>query len=101
LLKDFESVSTSNKLLSSFETDVLKTIQELRQGNGLRHSKIHVYYLPDEEKQYLSIEKVFIEGQGKGKKNTVNVIDNYKIDKAVAKSILESYENKKERFYFL
>ncbi len=97
LLKDFESISAVNNLTSELVSDPLKSIESLRKGSGLRHTKIHLFYLKDEDKQYLTFEKIFIEGQGKGKKNSSIVINNLKINKTDAELILENYENKRER----
>lgn len=97
LFKDFESISAINKLIGELSSDPLKSIDSLGKGTGLRHSKIHIFYLDDEDKQYLTFENIFIEGQGKGKKDCSIVINNFKIKKSDAKLILEKYENKRER----
>jgi len=61
----------------------------------LRHKKIHLFYLEDENKQYLTFEKIYIEG--KGNKNSTTVINNMTIDKPAAKSIMEEFANKRNR----
>lgn len=97
LFKDFESISTVTKLKGELSTDPLKSIDSLGKGTGLRHTKVHLFYLKHEDKQYLTFEKIFIEGQGKGKKNSSIAINNFQINKSDADLILEKYENKRER----
>ncbi len=97
LSKDFKSVSTVNKMIDDLQTEPLKSIQELKYGTGLRHTKIHVFYLNDEENQYLTFENIYIEGRGKGRKNSDIIINNFMIDKITAKSLLDNFDNKKER----
>jgi len=97
LFNDFESISTVTQLIGELSSDPLKSIDSLGMGSGLRHTKVHLFYLKDEDKQYLTFEKIYIEGQGKGKKNSSIVINNFKINKSDAELILEKYENKRER----
>lgn len=97
LYNDFESISMVNKLTKELASDPVKSIESLGKGSGLRHTKVHLYFMKDEDKQYLTFENIFIEGQGKGKKDSSIVINNFKINKADAELILEKYENKRER----
>ncbi|MCB0516406.1 MAG: hypothetical protein R2798_03605 [Chitinophagales bacterium] len=95
LFKDFDAIPASNELISELANDPLKTIDSLGKGTGLRHVKIHLFYLKDENKQYLTFEKIFMEGNGK--ENSSIIIDNLQIDNSDAKQLLEKYENKRER----
>lgn len=97
LFKDFESVAAVNMLLNGLQENPLKTIHEMGNGSGVRHTKIHLFYLKDENKQYLSFEKIYIEGQGKGKVNSTIVINNLAIDTQMANRILAEFEHKRER----
>lgn len=98
LKKDFESVALVKQLLNNLQIDPLQTIGNLGAGNGLRHTKIHVFFLVGNEEHFLTFEKIFIEGRGKGKKNRNVIVNNFKVDTRTAKLILETYENKRERF---
>jgi ribosomal protein L19 len=93
----FQSIATVLKLTEDLQEDPLKTIQELKMGDGIRYTKIHVYYLEHEENQYLSFEKVFIDKRGEGKKRSTFIIHNFKISTPVAKSILDAFDYKRER----
>lgn len=96
LFKDFEYISTSNKLLKDLQLDTLSVLQGLGKGTGHRHSKIHLFYHKKEEKQYLTFETIFVEGQGKGKLNSNILINNFTIDKRTADLILDKFEHNKE-----
>jgi hypothetical protein len=93
---DFEPIATVGLLTQNLNENALKAIQDLGYGTASRYSKIHIFYLKDEESQYLSVEKIFIER--KGNKNCDTLIDNFPIDTTTAKSILESFSFKRERF---
>lgn len=97
LFKDFESLSAANNFINELASEPVKTIENLRKGSGLRHTKIHVFYLKDVEKQYLTFEDIFIEDRGKGKKHSSIIINNIMINKSSAKNILDTFENKRER----
>lgn len=97
LIPDFESVFAVNQFEKELQINPLESIESLGRGLGLRHSKIHVFYHKGENKQYMTVEKVFIEGRGKGKRITELVINNFEIDKGSAQSILEKFGSKKER----
>lgn len=97
LLKDFESVSTVNKMIRDLQKDPLKSIQDLKYGSGSRHTKIHVFYLKNEKYQYLTFENIFIEKRGEGKRHSEIIINNYRIDKRTAELIRDNFKNKRER----
>lgn len=101
LIQDFESVSTLNQLEKRLSINSLVAIQDLGKGTGYRHSKIHLFYHKNETRHYLTIEKVYIEGRGTGKKKSELVVNNFEINKGAAQSILDSFESKKERIDIL
>lgn len=98
LSDDYEPVSAVQKILEGLQSKPLETIQQLQPGSGWRYSKIHIYYLPEEEKQYLAIEKVYIENRGAGKANHEIMVNNFSINKKSADLILNNFRNKKEKF---
>lgn len=97
ILKDFESISFMDSLTKSLLVEPISAIESLGKGHGLRHSKLHLYYLENEENQYLSFENIFVEQQGKGKTTKTLMINNFLISKQVAMELKEKYENKRER----
>ncbi len=97
LLNDFESISLIKKLTKSLNEDLVSTIENLGKGNGIRHSKIHLYYIEEDDNQYLSIENIFIEDLGRGKTNKTLMINNLRIESKPAKLILDKFEHKREK----
>jgi hypothetical protein len=97
LTQDFESISTVNQLLVDMKGDALSAIQGLGKGIANRHSKIHLFFEKNEEKQYLTVEKIFIESNGKGKKRSKIIINNLIIDTKTATSIMDNFRHKRER----
>ena len=97
LLKDFESISLMDSLVKSLSKEPIRAIGEIKKGHGLRHSKLHLYYLENEDKQYLSFENIFVEQQGKGKTTKTLMISNFLIANQVAIELKTKYENKRER----
>lgn len=98
LEEDFEMMHSVQHLLEPLQKDAFKTINELEEGNGLRHSKIHIYYLENERNQYLELEKIYFESGGEGKKTSVVILDNFRIDNQAAKMILAKFKNDKVKF---
>lgn len=95
LIKDFESISTGNQFRGHLKSAPLEAIDSLQKGNGLRYSKIHLFYLKDEEAQYLTLEKIFI--GGKGKKDSSIIINNFLINQSDVEQIFKKYDYKKEQ----
>lgn len=99
LFLDFESFSAVNQLMIDLESNPLNTIEELGKGSGNRFVKIHVFYLKEENHQYLTFEKIHIEVKkdGKTKTNSSIILNNFRINSTDAKEILDKFENSKER----
>ena len=97
LSEEFASISGTTSLINDLQADPLKTIEELGMGTATRYSKIHVFYLPKAKDNYLTFEKVTIEDAEKGNKDSVLVLNNYRIDKATAAKILEVHRNEREK----
>lgn len=95
---DFESVTGSNKQVESLKNDPVQSIKAMGNGTAFRYTKVHVFYLKDEENQYLTFERVFIEGRGKGKKKSTITINNLRINNSAAETILQDFQNKRERW---
>lgn len=96
LLRDFESIPVGGRLLNDLKNGVLEAIASLEKGSATRHTKIHIYFLPEEDFQYLTFERVNENGGGiNGRKHIV--LNNFKIDTATAKAILNTYANNREK----
>ncbi|MBR9919928.1 MAG: hypothetical protein GYB31_03755 [Bacteroidetes bacterium] len=93
----FNAVYNGNRMVEAMQKDVLGALQNEEGGGPARFSKIHIYYLPDEKNQYLSIESFVIEQQGRGATKSNMVVSSYTIPSATAKQILDKYEHKREK----
>lgn len=97
LSNDFEYLAGTNRFLIMLESNSFEAVWNLSKGDGLRHSKIFLYYLSEEESQYLTVENTYVENRGRGKIIKEIVISNFRIPKEEAELILKEYENKKEK----
>ncbi len=97
LFKDFETIAASDSFVFEFAKNPKFNIDNLQKGTGNRHTKIHVYFLKNEEYQYLTFEKVYVSKNGRGEEKKVYIINNMKISNADAEYILNKYENKVEK----
>lgn len=96
LTQDFDSIAVQI-FLKAFEQNPLEAIKELKLGTAFRHTHFHVYYAPEEERQYLSAEKVWNGGGGSKESERTMVIANVEISRSVAQAILNSFEHKREQ----
>lgn len=98
LSDDYKAVAGINSIIENLQKDACETINQLGRGIGWKYSKVHVYFLENEQNQYLDFENIYIGQGGRGKKNTSTPISNFKITNKTAKLILNSFDNKRERF---
>lgn len=77
---------------------VVGFIDELGQGLGNQHSRIHIYQDDNSNHQYLTLEKVTISNRDQGSEVRYPVIENLKITNQEAKSILAKHRNHKEKW---
>lgn len=95
---DFEAIISPDRFVDRLRENALTALQELEPGKAWKYSKVHVHYLPEATHQYLSVEKVYIEERGKGSKEVGVIIDNFRLDRQMAKAILDAYPHSKERW---
>lgn len=95
LEEKFKIIHGAPKIIESLKQDVYKTIDELGLGKGDRFTKIYLYYLEDEQNQYIDFERVIIDREGKEDKDFI--IENFRIEKETTKKILQTFSNKKEQ----
>lgn len=96
LNNDFDTIAV-NIFIEALDKNPVGAIQELKLGSAFRHTKFHVFYAPEEERQYLSVEKVWNGGGGSKESERTMVMANYEINRAAAQAILKSFENKPEK----
>lgn len=94
LNKDFESIVMQAGIIEDLKENAVGTIDALENGLAYRHAKISVFYLPDEEVNYLLVENVSSDRSGKNKK-TYAVVEHLSISKADAEQLIEKHHAKK------
>ncbi|BDD11228.1 hypothetical protein FUAX_36600 [Fulvitalea axinellae] len=97
LSPDFASVAGSAELVEALRTDTVEAIGQMGLGTGWRHTKVHVFYSKDEDSQYITLERVFVEDRGAGKTEKDVVINNLQVSKATAEALMEQFEGSRER----
>lgn len=96
---EFEPTPPLSLFLPKLEQNPITAIGGLGQSEITRLSKIYVYYLKDENTQYLTFENTYIDN--KGKRESEVMIGNFKVSSAVAQQILSEYKYKKSKFNYL
>jgi hypothetical protein len=91
----FESLYSKNSIEPLLDSGVIQTLSNLNEANEGRHSKIHLHFLDNETSQYLSIDRVWIEGKGNIKE--LPVLSNYKIKTETAIEIKNLFKLNKEK----
>jgi len=94
LQKDFEKIVLEKQFMEELERNKLETIQALGNGMAARFSRISIYYLDDEDTQYLSIENILRDGEGK-KESSTPVVHLLKLTNSEAKELKKKYYAKK------
>lgn len=95
LKTEFENIATQRAFKDDLLQNVEKAIDSLGYGGGYRFSQISIFYLKDEENQYLSVENIFIEERGKGKTHKTSVVHLLKVDTITANNLMEKFGKKK------
>jgi hypothetical protein len=98
---DFEFISTKKKILDKLIENPLQAIQSLEKGDAFRHTQISLFYMENEETQYITVEKVYVDKKNNSRKKAEILVNNFAIETSVAKQILESFPHKKGRIELL
>lgn len=95
--KEFRSIGAVELLKKDLDSSVIDTINDLELGSAFHHSNVALYYLEEEEAQYLAFSNVHIK-RSSNVKSEDSVLCYVEISKNDALAILESYELKKSAF---
>ena len=98
LHKDFESIAVKERFEEAIEISLTNTIDKLKNGGITYFCRISIFYLKDEEHQYLRVENISRDKTGKNER-PLTVIDLYPISKEDTAYLMEKYHAKKA-FYF-
>jgi len=93
---EFVSISAQNHFKKNLIENTKQTILNLSYGEPFRFSKISIFYLEDEQTQYISIDNVHIEDRGKGKSKRTSVVHLVQVDTKTAKELMDKYVAKKQ-----
>ena len=99
LNNEFEKISTINEFKENLLKNTEQAINDLKHGDPFRFSKISIYYIDNEQKQYLSVENVLVEKRGKGKSKFTPIIHLFEISTDTANNLMDKYEAKKQYFF--
>ena len=98
LIKDFESIAMKEDFAQSVAVDCVKTIDDLGSGEAYHYSRISVYYLENEELQYLMAENVRKDRSGKSEK-AIEVIPLVVISPEDARTIIDKFHGSSPSFF--
>lgn len=96
--EEFENVYSTNRFISQFEEQGIDKILNLKNGLAFQYSKVSIFYIEGEDKQYLSIEYVQIDKREPTKSDTTVIVKPFEISTQDAKALFGKFEVKKE-FY--
>ncbi len=99
LSEKFKLNLSKPQLLKQLKENPLTAIEKLGKGSHFDNLNIYLYYLEEEQQQYIS----FINNRydKKGNLKTQFIIENFKIDKQTAQKILQKYPYKKNKLRFI
>lgn len=92
----FESISSQNQFKQRLLNDAEQTINNLSHGAPYRFSEVSIFFLKDEQIQYLSVDNIFIEDRGKGKNRRTSIIHLVQIENSSAHLLMDKYGTKKQ-----
>lgn len=93
LEKQFRLVTGAPAFAEELAENPLEKIAGLSTGRGNAHSQIHIYFIPEENDQYLTVINMKYDGE-KNKPKKETVISNLAISKNHAEQILANYSNR-------
>lgn len=99
LQRDFESIVVTTELAENLNKNPMQTLDSLGKGTGNRFTKFHLFYLKEEDLAYLTAEKIYYEGQGKGNKHQDIVLNNFPISRKEAEEIMNKFHHDRERIH--
>lgn len=96
--EEFENVYSANRFISQIEENGIDQIINLKNGLAFQYSKISIFYLEGEDRQYLTVEAVQIDKQEPSKSKTNVIIKPFEISSEDAKKLIKKFGTNKEFF---
>ncbi len=94
LFEDFESITMKEEFCNILTLNCIETIESLKKGLAYHHSKVSIFYLENEDAQYISIENIHTNRDGKNETST-SIIHLLTINTPNAKYLIDKYNGKK------
>ena len=91
----YKSIASLQKFNIALQDDIYQAINQLELGDARRYTKIHLYYIPDEQKQYIDFERITIDRDNK--KDIEPIITGLVLSTTIAKKILANFEHKQTK----
>ncbi|AGC76756.1 hypothetical protein LX97_01414 [Nonlabens dokdonensis] len=101
LHKDFRSIGSGDLAAAQIQSNPLEVLRDFEKGKANRHSKFKIYYLPEENKQYLKAENVSVQPRNESKTEIDVIIKYLEITTSQAKDILAEFTHDKNGFQLL
>lgn len=98
LEKDFKSIGMKEEFKESLAVDCIKAIDSLESGKAFHFARVSVYYLKNEDQQYLMVENVQKDRRGKSE-NAVEVIPLVAVSTEDANTLIEKYHGATQSFF--
>jgi hypothetical protein len=96
--EEFENMYSSKRFLKNLNEQNINYIIDLKSGLGSKYSKISIFYLESEDKQYLSVDSIYINKSENSRLEITEIVKPIEISNLEAKKILQIFRTKKE-FY--
>ncbi len=96
---DFEHISFKKDFVENFASNPIESIESLKRGDGIRHSKVAMYTSETESKNIVTIDNIIITQRGKGKKDITNVLKLCYVDNLFSSQIRTKHRIKKASIF--
>jgi|GEM_PF-5637442 hypothetical protein len=99
LNKEFRAFYSAEKLRKLLENEGVNAIYNLEKGIPGSYSRISIFYLENEDKQYFTIDTISIDRDNSNAKIPTYLLKPTEISSIEAKKLLEHFKYKKEFFF--
>ncbi|MFI0428327.1 hypothetical protein [Mariniflexile sp. HMF6888] len=96
---DFEHIAFKKKFVEEFLLNPFESVNQLKRGDGLRHSKISIFKSETESKNLITIDNVIVTQRGKGKKDYTKVLEYCYVDNSDLSQIKGKFRTKKASIF--
>lgn len=94
LIRDFESIGMKEPFKQELAENPVESIKALGNGKAYHFARVSIYYLKEENDQYITVENVRKDREGKSE-DSIEVIHLLTIKREEAKKLIEEFHGKK------